>query len=90
MAILAIQPWPGTEKILIQWSQPNWGGNPSDKITINYRLSDFLMAGMFLRIVFVINLYKHIAEWRTLLGFRMLTDKNMHSHFILHLRDGLT
>ena len=44
---------------------------------------------MFLRVIFVINLYKHIAEWRTLLGFRILTENNMHSHFILHLRDGL-
>ena len=48
-----------------------------------------MVAGMFLRVIFVINLYKHIASWRTLLGFRILTENNMHSHFILHLRDGL-
>jgi len=47
------------------------------------------MAGMFLRVVFVINLYKHIASWRTLNGFRILQENGMHSHFVLHLRDGL-
>lgn len=44
---------------------------------------------MVLRVVFIINLYKHIASWNTLNGFKILKENNMHPHFILHLRDGL-
>ena len=27
MAILAIQPWPGSNDVIIDWKQPNWGGD---------------------------------------------------------------
>jgi len=87
--ILIVMPWPFTDLIYIKWTQPNWLVDPGQKITIHYRLSDFLMALMFMRLVFLVNLYKHLAPWRTLQGFRTLTENKMHAHFLLHLRDGL-
>jgi hypothetical protein len=47
------------------------------------------MAFMFLRVVFIVNLYKQLTPWQTMPGFRALAENNLSSHFALHLRDGL-
>ena len=47
------------------------------------------MAAMLLRIVFVVNLFKHFASFRTLHGYRKLKENKMHTNFLLHLRHGL-
>jgi len=47
------------------------------------------MAAMFLRMIFVVNLFKHFADFRTLNGYRKLSEHNMHTNFLLHLRHGL-
>ena len=47
------------------------------------------MAFMFVRVIFIFNLYKHLASWRTLHGYRKLAENKMRHGFLLHLRYGL-
>ena len=48
-----------------------------------------MMAAMFLRIIFVFNLFKHLASFTTLNGSRKLAENKMHKNVLLHLRHGL-
>ena len=86
--VLLIQPYPGTYLVLIPISETDWA-NKNAKITVTYKLSDLLLAFMFLRIIFFMNLLRHLSPWNTLYGRKILNEKGMHAHFILHFRFAL-